>query len=63
MTQPLTTYLKQIAQALATGDATEHTHRSTLEMLLEALADNVQAINEPKRSACGAVNTNFKERL
>ena len=54
MTQPLTTYLKQMAQALATGDATELTHRSTLEMLLEDLSDNIQAINEPKRSACGA---------
>ena len=54
MTKPLTTYLKQMAQNLATGDATEHTHRSPLERLLEELADNVQAINEPQRSACGA---------
>ena len=54
MTKPLTTYLKQMAQNLATGDATEHTHRPALARLLEELADNVQAINEPQRSACGA---------
>ena len=54
MINPLTTYLKQIAQNLATGDATEHTHRPALARLLEDLADNVQAINEPQRIACGA---------
>ena len=33
MTQPITTYLTQIAQNLATGDATEHTHRPALASL------------------------------
>jgi predicted helicase len=51
---PLTSYLRGIEGKLATGDATEHTHRSTLEALIEALGDGIQAINEPRRIACGA---------
>jgi hypothetical protein len=54
MIQPITTYLTHIQQNLATGDATEHTHRSDLEALLESLAEDVQAINEPRRIDCGA---------
>jgi hypothetical protein len=34
---------------LSTGAATEHTHRSALETLLEATGDGVLAINKPKR--------------
>jgi hypothetical protein len=54
MTQSITSYLTQIAQNLATGDATEHTHRPALASLLESLIPAVQAINEPRRIACGA---------
>jgi hypothetical protein len=55
MTQPITTYLTHIEQNLATGDATEHTHRPALAYFLKALADDVQAINEPRRIACEAL--------
>ncbi len=51
---PLRSYLRSIEQNLATGDATEHTHRSALETLIESLGDGLQAINEPRRIACGA---------
>jgi hypothetical protein len=54
MNPTTTTYFKALQQHLATGQATEHTYRSTLEALLEALGDDVTAVNEPARIACGA---------
>jgi hypothetical protein len=36
------------------GDATEHTHRSSLEALVEGLAEGITATNEPKHIECGA---------
>jgi len=51
---PFGTYLRQLQKNLATGVASEHTHRSALEALLEATGDGVRAINEPKRVECGA---------
>ena len=57
-TSPLKDYLQKIQSTYDTGDATEHSHRSTLEALLEALGstlgDDIQAINEPRRIECGA---------
>lgn len=48
-------YLSVVEQALKVGNATEHTHRPALEMLLEAFGGSeVDAINEPRRIACGA---------
>ena len=48
-------YLKLIGDALKQGNATEHTHRPALEGLLEALGGaGCDAINEPRRIACGA---------
>ncbi|EQD66005.1 adenine specific DNA methyltransferase, partial [mine drainage metagenome] len=41
--------------AMRRGDAGEHTHRPALKTLIEALAGpGVQAVNEPRRIACGA---------
>src|SRR6266853_4421486 len=51
---PIEEYLRKLEHALKRGDATEHTHRSALKDLLEALDDKVIATNEPKRSQCGA---------
>src|SRR5437879_212304 len=51
---PVSEYLRKLEHALRRGDATEHTHRSALKELLEALDDKVIATNEPKRSECGA---------
>jgi hypothetical protein len=47
-------YLRRLGAALATGDATEHTHRAALAELLEACGPGIQALNEPRRVACGA---------
>ncbi len=54
MTNPLQVYLSTLEQDIKQGQATEHTHRPTLKALLESLAPEVKAINEPKRIACGA---------
>ncbi|MHA1332151.1 MAG: type ISP restriction/modification enzyme, partial [Candidatus Hodarchaeales archaeon] len=54
MTHPITSYLNSIKDKLATGQATEHTHRPALADLFEALDENIKAVNEPTRSACGA---------
>jgi hypothetical protein len=51
---PFGTYLQKLRKNLATGVASEHTHRSALEALLEATGDGVRAVNEPKRVECGA---------
>ncbi|GAB1406432.1 DNA methyltransferase [Thermomonas brevis] len=48
-------YLAAIEAALKAGNATEHTHRPALKVLLEAIGGNdVRATNEPQRIACGA---------
>ncbi len=47
-------YLRNIEKSLATGSATEHTHRPALKALLEAVGENITAINEPQRIECGA---------
>lgn len=50
----LKTYLQALQNALAAGDATEHTHRPALKTLLEALEPGVTATNEPKQvTDCG----------
>jgi len=47
-------YIHTIERKLATGDATEHTHRAALEALVESLAEGITATNEPKHIECGA---------
>jgi hypothetical protein len=47
-------YLQSVERALRSGDATEHTYRPFLIVLLDALAPDTLATNEPKRSAAGA---------
>lgn len=54
MPHPITTYLQQLTNRLSTGAATEQTHRPALAALIEAIGENVRAINEPARIACGA---------
>ena len=46
--KPLQDYIHTIEKKLALGDATEHTHRSALETLIENLSSGVTATNEPK---------------
>ena len=47
-------YIHALEKALATGDATEHTHRPALKAFIENLASDVVATNEPKHIDCGA---------
>ena len=47
-------YLAALDRNLNHGGATEHTHRSAFERLIEALFPGVDAVNEPRRSDCGA---------
>ena len=51
----LRTYLREMRETRASGQATEHSYRHALQMLIEALGgDGAQAINEPKHSDYGA---------
>ena len=52
--KPFQNYIKAIEKKLALGDATEHTHRSALETLIEGLDAGITATNEPKHIECGA---------
>lgn len=47
-------YLQAVNQIYQGQNATEHTYRPALKNLIESLASDIQAINEPKRIACGA---------
>lgn len=48
------TYIRTIEKELALGNATEHTYRPALKVLLESLGDGIVATNEPRRIECGA---------
>jgi hypothetical protein len=51
--RPIREYLDQIAADVASGIATEHTHRPALKRLLESVG-SLRATNEPTRVRCGA---------
>ncbi len=50
----LTIYINNLSKEHKTLSATEHSYRGYLKDLIEALDDNVIAINEPKRVKAGA---------
>ena len=52
--KPFKDYIDSIANELAAGNATEHTHRPALKTLIEALVKDITATNEPQRIKCGA---------
>jgi hypothetical protein len=55
MANPLVrTYLREIEQIHARGNATEHSYRGALQKLIDALNPKVRAVNEPKRVRVGA---------
>ena len=47
-------YIASINHRYLIGNATEHTYRGDLQLLLEALLPGIRATNEPKRQKCGA---------
>ena len=47
-------YIAEVSRLAKTGKATEHTFRGALAALIDALAPGLKAVNEPKRTDCGA---------
>ena len=48
------TYLQSLRSDLARGNASEHTHRLSLKILLESLGERLTATNEPRQvTDCG----------
>lgn len=47
-------YIKEIEKSNKTEVATEHTYRPYLKVLIESIEQDIYAINEPKRVACGS---------
>jgi predicted helicase len=54
MTNQIQAYLDDVTQIYQKGNATEHTYRPALKRLLESFGNDILAVNEPKRIACGA---------
>jgi len=54
MTNQIQAYLQEVTQVYQKGNATEHTYRPALKRLLESFGNDILAVNEPKRIACGA---------
>ena len=48
------TYISKVEADYRKGIATEHTYRSSLENLMEALGRGIQVSNDPKHIECGA---------
>ncbi|MGB2174631.1 MAG: type ISP restriction/modification enzyme [Flavobacteriaceae bacterium] len=52
--QSIDHYVNNISTLYNQGNATEHSYRGDLQQLIESLAPEVRATNEPKRQSCGA---------
>ena len=47
-------YITSLNNRYQRGNATEHTYRGDLQLLLESLIPGIEVTNEPQRQACGA---------
>lgn len=47
-------FINQVVVTFKTGEATEHSYRSSFENLFASLNKEITALNEPKRVKCGA---------
>ena len=47
-------YISTVNQKFRAGNATEHTYRGALELLMKTLLPKLDIVNEPKREKCGA---------
>jgi type I restriction-modification system DNA methylase subunit len=47
-------FMTEVSSIYQTGAATEHSYRSALQNLLSSVAEDITALNEPKRVKCGA---------
>ena len=55
-------YVAEVARLAKTGKATEHSFRGALAALFDALAPGLKAVNEPKRTDCGAPDYIVQDR-
>ena len=55
-------YVGEVARLAKTGKATEHSFRGALAVLIDALAPGLKAVNEPKRTDCGAPDYIVQDR-
>ncbi|MDX8402534.1 MAG: hypothetical protein R8K47_07880, partial [Mariprofundaceae bacterium] len=55
-------YLNRVEVSLRAGDATEHSYRPAFKRLLDGIT-GLEAVNEPKQSACGAPDFALKDGL
>jgi len=51
---PIKEYTKKVKALLEKGNATEHSYRGDLQVLIQALVKGISVTNEPKRQKCGA---------
>ncbi|CUU11219.1 N-6 DNA Methylase [Armatimonadetes bacterium GBS] len=63
MSKPFLSYLQQVEDALSSGDATEGALRPALKQLVESLAPDIIALNEPRRIECGAPDLAIQRTL
>jgi hypothetical protein len=56
-------YLFSLQTELSTGNALEHTYRPALKSFIESLDSNINAVNEPSRSAHGAPDFIFLNKI
>lgn len=54
MSKAVDAFLKKVIATSKTGFATEHSYRPALASLFGGIAKSIDALNEPKRVACGA---------
>ncbi len=47
-------YIQSVIKRYELGNATEHSFRGDLQQLIESIAPEIRATNEPKRQSCGA---------
>lgn len=47
-------YISTVSQKFRAGNATEHSYRGALELLMQSLLPTLRIVNEPKREKCGA---------
>ena len=59
----ITDFVKSVQEKYKTGAATEHSYRPALEKLFNSLAEDIHAINEPKRIECGAPDFIIQRKL
>ena len=53
-TTAIESYVAEVSRLVKTGRTTEHSFRGALAALLDVLAPGLKAVNEPKRTGCGA---------